>query len=180
MVLTQISKLQVKNKAIEFRDKTWQAVVNFASQIHDYSQTAGGSPDDSYYGNILQSITDYNLAKRKKPQDTAKMEESKSSIADFVQELLGYTSKLQEASKDLQDSLDHFDGDTYNHWASLNARLEDVKRRLDKDERQHLEGVIKTLQEASLIQRWGYDNGIKSIGDSKLRNSFLTPLLHQM
>jgi hypothetical protein len=163
IILTEISKLQVKSKATEFRDKTWQAVVDFAGQINEYSKLAGGDPDSSYYGNLMQCITDYNLAKRKNPQDNAKMEESKSAIADLAQELLGHTSKLQKGSKDLQHRVDHFDSDTYNNWASLNARLEDIKRRLDKDERQHLEDVVKTLQMASLLQRWGYDNGINSI-----------------
>lgn len=106
----------------------------------------------------MQSITEYNYANRMDPPDTAMMNEVKSDILDFTRVLLERTKLLQTKSKELQHSLDGFDNDTYDNWASLNARLEDIKRRLNKDEREHLETAIKGPQPVSLRRRWEYNN----------------------
>jgi predicted RNase H-like nuclease (RuvC/YqgF family) len=109
----------------------------------------------------MQSISDYNHAKRSHPKDTAKMEEARSTIVDFTESLLKQTTQFKASSKSLQQNIDKFEQDTYSNWASLNARLEEIKRRLDQDEREHLETVIKGLQTTSMYQRWEYDNGMQ-------------------
>lgn len=135
--------------------------MDMAGKIYDFStQTAGSDMEASYYANIMKSISDYNDAKKTSPADAAKMKEAKKTIADFAKDLLSTVNDLKGDSKKLHEDIGQFQTVAYSSWASLNAKSNDIKRRLDKADAKHLDTTINALQDASLNQRLEYDIGM--------------------
>ncbi|GFF40812.1 hypothetical protein IFM46972_06338 [Aspergillus udagawae] len=154
------------NKA--FRDRTIQSLVDLAGDIFNFTKKAGGTAASSYYGALIKALADYNTAKKKSPPDTATMDKEKEAIVAFSQDLLKRTTGLLDNCQSLQMAVDKFSSVTYDKWAALNARLEDIRRRLDPLDVKHLGGVIKDLQKTSWDQRVEYTNDVVSSGQSFL------------
>ena len=91
------------------------------------------------------------------------MEEMKKAIVDYTGELVSSIDHLKTNTKKLQSDVDQFKTKTYQQWASLNAKRDDIKRRLDKPDLQHLETTIKDLQHTSLNQHLEYDNSTEYV-----------------
>jgi hypothetical protein len=107
----------------------------------------------------MEQITFYNQAKAKHPADSKKMEEAKDTIIQASNSLLSRAHQLQKDSASLRVQLDDFRSSTFEQWASMNAHLEDLRRKLSESELRYLESVIKQLQLASSQQSLEYDNG---------------------
>jgi hypothetical protein len=153
-----------------FRDRTLQSLVDLAGDIFNFTKKAGGTAASSYYAALIKALASYNTAKKKGPPDTATMDKEKDSIVVFSQDLLKRTAGLLDNCQSLQTAVDKFSSVTYDNWAALNARLEDIRRRLDPLEVKHLGGVIKDLQKTSWEQRVEYTNGMSAmpLGRTKL------------
>jgi hypothetical protein len=144
-----------------FRDKAWASLVDLSGDIFNFTKRAGGKAA-SYYGSLIKSLTDYNAAKKQSPPDTATMDKEKRAIVAFSNMLLEMSTKIVESCDHLTTTVDQFSSAAYDNWAALNARLEDIRRRLDPLEVKHLGSVIKDLQTTSWDQRMEYNNGMST------------------
>jgi len=149
------------NKA--FRDGTFPSIVDLAGDIFNFTKKAGGTAAASYYGALIKALANYNTAKKENPPDTATMDKEKDAIIVFSQDLLKRTAGLLDNCQSLQMAVDKFSSVTYDKWAALNAGLEDIRRRLDPLEVNHLGSVIKDLQKASWDQRVEYTSGMSAM-----------------
>lgn len=88
------------------------------------------------------------------------MEEAKKSLQGACASLITRAAELQNTSNDLRTQVEDFRTATFQHAGSLNALLEDARRKLSQSEASRLENVIKELQMASLHQRSEFTNGM--------------------
>ena len=130
-----------------------------AGMIRQYAKKAGGISKSSYYGLMLDELAAYHVAKAKSPPDSKRMTEAKQTVQEACNAVISPADKLHSDSAKLRAQLADFRSLTTDHWASLNALLEDLRRQLGKSEVRYLDGLLKPLQESSLHQRSEFENG---------------------
>ncbi|KAJ5592212.1 hypothetical protein N7537_009116 [Penicillium hordei] len=155
---------QANADSTAFRDTTWKSLVDLSGKIYNFTKIAGGTVESSYYAAIMQSLNDYNTAKKKSPPDTGKMKEAAEAIVEFTEDLLTRTAELVASGKALILAVDEFNSSIYSMWASLNSTLEDIKRRLDPVEVRNL-SIINGLQKTSSDQRVEYHYDVIASGE---------------
>ncbi|KAJ5747876.1 uncharacterized protein N7511_009572 [Penicillium nucicola] len=141
----------------------WKSLVDLSGEIYNFTKIAGGTVDSSYYAGIMQSLNDYNTAKKRSPPDTGKMKEAAEAVVEFTEDLVPRTANLVTSGKTLITAVDGFGTNIYSMWASLNSTLEDIKRRLDPVEVRNL-SIIDGLQKTSLDQRVEYHYDVIASG----------------
>ncbi|KAJ4864054.1 hypothetical protein T069G_00584 [Trichoderma breve] len=152
---------EISKDCTEFKEATWDKLVDLSGQIKTYATMAGGTSSSSYYQGMLEWVGQYNN-ERKKPDPDQKAldnlanaikgtieEEQKKiqDIQDHIKEALaalstfhdnckGYESTLGDDGKTLQALLEKEGNDVEHLTSEINKELkkiEDLRTHIDKD-----------------------------------------------
>ncbi|GFF40821.1 hypothetical protein IFM46972_06341 [Aspergillus udagawae] len=144
LMVKAYADIQKDNK--NFRDKTWQGLVNLAGDIKNFAKKAGGTTKSSYYAAFLKAIKEWNDENKKPSPDKTKLDHQRNIVKVFTEDMIKRITQLQTSSEQARKDLDTFKNASTTHSSTLQTNEEEVKKLLDDGEIKKLEGEIKSLQ----------------------------------
>lgn len=152
--------MKISKDCTQFKEVTWDKLVDLSGQIKTYATVAGGTSSSSYYQGMLEWVGQYNDEKDKPNPDQKTLDDLASTIKgtieeeqkkiqviqDHIKEALtalntfhdnckGYESTLGDDGKTLQALLEEEGNDVEHLTSEINEELkeiEDLQSQIDR------------------------------------------------
>lgn len=133
---------RIKSHCGLFKDTTYPNIINLASLIYDYSQTAGGEEDDSYYANILSAGKLLYEEKQKAKPDQKVIDEQSGIMKDLIDAQIEAIEKLRTEAQRVTTSLSDFETECKGDELELKGKIAPIDNQLNGEG-----GKVKQLQD---------------------------------
>ncbi|EXU96737.1 hypothetical protein X797_010134 [Metarhizium robertsii] len=137
----------IKSDCTQFKDVTWNRIVDIAGDIKSYATMSGGKESTSYYVLMLKFIGDYHEENKKPNPDKAKLAELKESIQFTVDAELKKLGELQAGAQEALTGLGAFERVCEQHGLAVETNANSLEAQLKK-EGNDIETMKKKIEEA--------------------------------
>ncbi|KAL7934086.1 hypothetical protein V8C35DRAFT_280397 [Trichoderma chlorosporum] len=146
---------QVQKDCTQFKDVTWDKLVDLSGQIKTYATIAGGTMNSSYYEAQLEWVRQYNDEKAKPEPDQKTLDDLADGIKGAIEEEQGKIDAIQSHIKDALSALKEFHDNCMQYEATLENEGTTLQNLLEEEgnDIQHLtEEINEELQEIEDLQ----------------------------
>ena len=151
----------MKDHTTQFRTVTYNNMVDVATQVQNYAETAGGESDDSYYGNMLKYARELKRAlddlKHGKGNQDA-IDELRDDVQQFVSDLVTSIDSLTDKCGEVRTQLQAFEAECRNDQSALGGIRTKIDNLLKGDK-----GRIGQLREEIARKKTELDNDVKAL-----------------
>ncbi|KID85264.1 hemeolysin E [Metarhizium guizhouense ARSEF 977] len=137
----------IKGDCTQFKDVTWNRIVDIAGDIKSYATMSGGKESTSYYVLMLTFIGDYHEENKKPNPDKAKLAELKESIQFTVDAELRKLGELQAGAQEALTGLGAFERVCEQHGLAVETNANSLEAQLKK-EGNDIDTMKKKIEEA--------------------------------
>ncbi|KID96014.1 hemeolysin E, partial [Metarhizium majus ARSEF 297] len=137
----------IKSDCTQFKDVTWNRIVDIAGDIKSYATMSGGKETTSYYVLMLKFIGDYHEENKKPNPDKGKLAELKESIQFTVDAELKKLGELQAGAQEALTGLGAFERVCEQHGLAVETNANSLEAQLKK-EGNDIETMKKKIEEA--------------------------------
>ncbi|KAG8426305.1 hypothetical protein J3459_008219 [Metarhizium acridum] len=123
----------IKNDCTQFKDVTWNRIVDIAGDIKSYATMSGGKESTSYYVLMLKFIGDYHEENKKPNPDKDKLAELKESIQFTVDAELRKLGELQAGAQEALTGLGAFERVCEQHGLAVETNANSLEAQLKKE-----------------------------------------------
>ncbi|KID60981.1 hemeolysin E, partial [Metarhizium hybridum] len=123
----------IKSDCTQFKDVTWNRIVDIAGDIKSYATMSGGKESTSYYVLMLTFIGDYHEENKKPNPDKAKLAELKESIQFTVDAELKKLGELQAGAQEALTGLGAFERVCEQHGLAVETNANSLEAQLKKE-----------------------------------------------
>ncbi|KHN97468.1 hemeolysin E [Metarhizium album ARSEF 1941] len=123
----------IKRDCTQFKDVTWNRIVDIAGDIKSYATMSGGKESTSYYVLMLKFIGDYHEENKKPNPDQGKLAELKESIQFTVDAELRKLEELQAGAQEALTGLGAFERVCEQHGLAVETNANALEAQLVKE-----------------------------------------------
>ncbi|EHK19967.1 uncharacterized protein TRIVIDRAFT_111733 [Trichoderma virens Gv29-8] len=146
---------EISKDCTQFKEVTWDKLVDLSGQIKTYATVAGGTPDSSYYQAVLEWVGEYNTEKNKTNPDQKTLDDLAAGIKGAIEDEQKKISGIQEHITDAVKALNTFHDNCKGYEKTLEDDGTTLQNLLEKEgnDIEHLSGQIsEELKEIEDLQ----------------------------
>ncbi|PNP49636.1 hypothetical protein THARTR1_09647 [Trichoderma harzianum] len=146
---------EISKDCTQFKDVTWDKLVDLSGNIKTYATIAGGTSSSSYYQAMLEWVGQYNDEKAKNNPDQKTLDELSSAIKAAIEEEQKKIQGIQDHIKEALTELNTFHDNCKGYESTLNDDGETLAALLKEEgnDVEHLKSQIsEELKEIEDLQ----------------------------